>query len=112
LISGYIYASGGNIAIWGTSLALYCVAFFYILFGITDSIVRTADEKIFEKTQHNKQQIKRLEMAKESCMNIFKNFIRCFTETFKRRTGYKRACISILIASMCLALFANGKTIL
>jgi hypothetical protein len=105
------YQSGGNIAIWGTSLALYCVAFFYILFGITDSVVRTTDERNFEKTQHTKPKIGRLKMAKENCTVIFKNLIRCFTETFKRRTGYKRACISTLIASMCLNLFANGKQI-
>lgn len=49
-----------------------------------------------------------MELAKEGCMDVFKNLFRCFAETFKRREGYKRARISILIALMCLLLFSQG----
>ncbi|EFX69308.1 hypothetical protein DAPPUDRAFT_329228 [Daphnia pulex] len=112
LISGYIYASGGNIAIWGTSLAVYAVAFLYVLFGFSDSrgtksIVKTTDAQTLEKFTFADQNNMREDMSKESCVGILNNLIRCFTETFKRRPGYKRACVSILMASMCLALFAT-----
>lgn len=114
LISGYIYASGGNIAIWGTALVLYSLAFLYILFGFTDShghksFSETSDETVLEKALYVKPiKTKRMELAKEGCMDVFQNLIRCFAETFKRREGYKRACISILIALMCLLLFSQG----
>jgi len=116
LISAYIYASGGNIDIWGTALALYTVAILYILFGFADSsgtssVAKMTEDKTIEKFRFDEKKYKRLEMAKESCVNILNNLIRCFTETFKPRPGYKRACVSILMASMCLALFANGEKI-
>lgn len=118
LISGYIYASGGNIAIWGTALALYSLAFLYILIGFTDSLgqksfIKTSDEVVLEKVLYGKQsKTKALEIAKESCMDVFTNLWRCFAETFKRREGYKRACISILIALICLLLFSHGEFVL
>ncbi len=114
LISAYIYASGGNIAIWGTALALYTVAFLYIIFFLEDScgtssIVKSTDAQIIEKLYGKLENMRLLAMVKESCASILNNLIRCFTETFKRRPGYKRACLSILMASMCLSMFANGK---
>ncbi|KAI9560808.1 hypothetical protein GHT06_011760 [Daphnia sinensis] len=115
LISGYIYASGGNIAIWGTALVLYSLALLYILFGFTDSLgqksfSKPSDETVLEKALYGKPiKTKRIELAKEGCMDVFQNLFRCFAETFKRREGYKRACISILIALMCLLLFSQGN---
>ncbi|EFX69296.1 hypothetical protein DAPPUDRAFT_329199 [Daphnia pulex] len=115
LISAYIYASGGNIAIWGTALALYTVAFLYIIFFLEDScgtssIVESTDTQIIEKLKYGKlENMRLLPRVKESCVGILNNLILCFTETFKRRPGYKRACLSILMASMCILIFANAN---
>ena len=113
LMSGYIYASGGNIAIWGTALCLYAVAFVYLIFGFSDSCgpqsvkkITTVLEKSYEKEDKRKNG---LDIAKENCMFIFTNLYQCFVDTFKRREGYKRACISLLIAMTCLMHFSNGR---
>ncbi len=113
LISGYIYATGGNIAIWGTALCLYAVALIYLIFGFPDSRGSKSVDKIASvlKKSYDKDtdKKKRLVIAKENCMYVFKNLYRCFAETFKRREGHKRACISILITMTCLLHFANGR---
>ena len=117
LLSGYIYANGGNLAIWGTALALYAIAFLYTIFMVTDSrgpksleVTELTVEKSLVEQQLNLTQ-KKLVSAKETCMSVFKNIVVVFTETFKKREGYKRACISILIVIMCLSILANGKNI-
>lgn len=114
LLSGYIYDSGGNMAIWATALALYLCAFIYILFGFKDSRGRESIEiikPIFEKTL-KEQPISKLDAIKNSIVGVFKNLIGSFIETFKRREGFKRACISLLIAITCLQFFSFGRTII
>lgn len=114
LLSGYIYDSGGNMAIWGTALAIYVCAFIYILFGFRDSRGRESIEivkPIFEKTIEE-QKISTLKVIINTVVGVFKNLARSFSETFKRREGFKRACISLLIAMTCIQFFSMGRPII
>lgn len=113
LLSGYIYDSGGNMAIWGTSLALNACALLYIFFGFTDSRGKKSIEKLkhatLDKILQEKQVINHTQDTSNIFRDVFKNLVRSFSLTFQRREGYKRACISLLITVTCILFFANGN---
>lgn len=114
LISGHIYASGGNLAIWITALSLYACALLYVLFGFKDSRGSKAavDELVdYEKKIQNKQTNESAQCCgtvKEICTNILRNLWKSFHETLRKREGYKRARIWILISITCILFFSNG----
>lgn len=114
LISGYIYASGGYLAIWITALGLYACAFLYVLFGFKDTRGKKAlnDYVIYEKKLIDKENIESTQtcgVLKRICMDILKNLWSSFYETLKERQGYKRARIWILMIIICFLFFSNGN---
>ncbi len=47
--------------------------------------------------------------VKTTCLSVMKNLKKCFSVTFRRRSGYSRACISLLLAGLCCTLFSGGN---
>ena len=115
LASSYIYASGGNIAIWITTLSLYACAFIYVLFGFQDSRgLKTVTDSVayetnLEKNKDKAESVRSCDVVKRICMDILKNLWSSFHETFKKRQGYKRGCIWILITITLILYFSNGN---
>ena len=93
----YIYTSGGYFAIFGTSFGLGLLTLLYIIFCITDSRSQM-------DTFHRNKEASSLSA---NCNSVLSNLWECFSVTFQRRKGYTRACIIILLISMCLNVFSR-----
>ena len=125
IISIYIYESGGNLAIWLTTLSLYSLALIYIIFFVKDSrgkrslprsssasmerveSIKTISE--IEKKIVSNQSVKNESAGKEKneCTALVRNLFECFVVTFKKREGHQQAVVLILIAAMCLTLLSG-----
>lgn len=108
-VSIYIYTYGGYFAIWGTSLGLGTIALLYIIFWIKDSRGLESEDEQVESSYspsvnfgQDDEQLVALRTARCHCGSVALNLWECFTVTFQPRNGYKRACLSILLASMCV----------
>ena len=102
----YIYTYGGYLAVFGTSFGLGLLTLLYIIFFITDS-----RGKDLNHGNINTSAEELVEVPPASCGSIFSNLWECFYVTFQPRNGYKRACIIILLMSMCLYCFASKFTV-
>lgn len=108
-VSIYIYTYGGYFAIWGTSLGLGTIALLYIIFWIKDSRGLESEDEQVESSYspsvnfgQDDEELVALRTARCRCGSVALNLWECFTVTFQPRNGYKRACLSILLASMCV----------
>ncbi len=45
----------------------------------------------------------------EGILAILKNLKHCFVVTFKPRTGFKRACLAIILTMRCISIFSDGN---
>lgn len=98
----YIYIYGGYVAIWGTSLTLAAIAFMYLTFFVTDT--RGA---VKNKENGALQDPSGLNVITEADESIIQNLWKCFTVTFQKRSGYKRATLCFLLVSMSLYVFSS-----
>lgn len=101
----YIYIYGGYVAIWGTSLTLAAIAFMYLTFFVTDT--RGA---VKNKENGALQDPSGLNVITEADESIIQNLWKCFTVTFQKRSGYKRATLCFLLVSMSLYVFSSGES--
>nr|CAH0103279.1 unnamed protein product [Daphnia galeata] len=111
-ISIYIYSYGGFFAIWGTSLGLGVITLCYIIFFIKDSRGHESEE---DQIENNYSSVNNYSPDNEEsdtsgtircrCDSVAFNLWECFAVTFQPRNGYKRACLSILLASMCVYVY-------
>ena len=102
-ISVPIYEAGGYLAIWMTSLGIYALSTFYLIFFVTDSRGKWAPKlspAAVEKSTESQDEF--------DFVSVIKNLWQCFTATFRRRDGYKRAMISFLMVCLSLHLFSTG----
>ena len=109
----YIYQAG-NMAVFWTTLALLTSALGYAIFFVKESLPPIPkNEAEFVKTFPDKNSKLVIEDYIEKdepqvdCVAILKNLMQCFVVTFKPREGYKRACILILMTTMCLTLLTG-----
>ena len=110
-ISIYIYSYGGYFAIWGTSLALGALTLLYIVFFIQDSRGIEREDQIDTSSSTNfgqeNEDFPDVAVVQCSLSSVAINLWECFAVTFQARNGYKRACLSILLASMCFFVFQS-----
>jgi hypothetical protein len=99
----YIYTYGGYLAVFGTSFGLGLLTLLYIIFFITDSRGQGA--------RYVNMNISNEELEEPSppanCSSVISNLWECFYVTFQPRNGHKRACIIVLLMSMCFYVFAS-----
>jgi len=98
----YIYTYGGYIAIWGTSLGLAAIAFIYLSFFVTDT-----RSSLKEKDEGALQDRSGRSAAAALDGSAIENLWKCFTVTFQKRTGYKRASMCLLLVAMSLYVFSS-----
>ena len=105
-------------AVWGTTLILHTLALLYMTFFVRDTRGKEArlltPAKVMPEKDNSKlaqEIVTSYESPKNSCIIILKNLLQCFVVTFKPREGFKRACILILMAAMCLTLLSGCKKI-
>lgn len=111
VISAYVYASGGYLGIWITSLSLHSCALIYIVFLIKDSRGKSLEPTTEKDTnQESKENADLRTRVLRKVMSVFRNLWKNFVITFQRREGYKRAIICILLLSNCLHLLSVGIT--
>lgn len=105
-ISIYLYSYGGYIGIWATSLSLGVINLLYIIFFIKDSRGRESmkleETETFSSINPDDQEGNETVASICGCSTVALNLWECFAITFQPRNGYKRACLSILLASMCV----------
>lgn len=105
-ISIYIYTNGGYFAIWCTSLGLAILTLLYIALFITDSrgpkSLNPEPSEVLETSLSS-------DSSPSGCCAVLANLWECFTVTFQQRVGHKRACLTLLIASMTIYVLANGE---
>ena len=112
LISGYIYVSGGYLTIWITSLWLYACAILNILIGFRETRPLTIDKNIVangkERSEKKIEICKHWVFLKNTCKDIMKNLSSSFRETLRKRQGNKRACIWLIVITICILSFVKG----
>ena len=124
LIGGSLFKYGGYMAVWGTALGVLVVDILYTIFYLSDTCGRKAKKRIGPVDTAQLAQLSKKslvldsgenggsEMVKESLkarvLSVLKNLPRCFSVTFRRRAGYRRACITLLLASLCCAFLCTG----
>ena len=112
LISGYIYASGGYLAIWITALGLYACAILNVLAGVRETRASKMNKEIFinetERTTKKVEIFQDWVFIKNICKDITKYLLSSFRETLRKRQGYKRACIWLLVITTCILSFVKG----
>lgn len=101
LIGSYIYEFGGPLASLGTSAGLTSISVLYTIFFVKES---TTNKSIEPVVKDNQSEI----MDKKDCSTVFKNLWICFKITFKKRPGYERACICLLLIATLLGHFVRG----
>ena len=118
-LASFIFKYGGYMSIYGTALSFLALAFTYVFIFVTDSkgfnnqrMVSTIQNLVFYKdvalaTAGESSEKKK--HATGSFLFTISNLWKCFTITFRPRPGYQRVCVSLLLASLCLALFSNCK---
>lgn len=113
-VSIYIYTYGGFFAIWGTSLGLGVTTLCYIIFFIKDSRGRESAENQIGNTyspvvDHSQESEEFSNSGTIGCRcdSVAFNLWECFAVTFQPRNGYKRACLSILLAAMCVFVYQS-----
>ena len=89
LTSKYILEYGGHLGIFCSTLGLFFISTLWIGFFLPDSRRSKADNLIETKD------------------SVLKQFSRSFSVTFKPRTGYKRACLAILLGMRCISIFSD-----
>ena len=110
-LSIYIYSYGGYLAIWGTSLGVGVVTLLYVLFVVQDSRGREQETNDdvpyahFDVLDANDASSVRCDFC-----TVISNLWECFDVTFQPRNGYKRACLCILLASMCFFILQSKTT--
>lgn len=116
-ISIYIYTYGGYFAIWGTSMGLGVITLLYVICFIKDSRGSESEEEQVENSYspsvnfgQDDEQLVGFRTVQCRCGSVALNLWECFTVTFQPRNGYKRACLSILLASMCMYVFQSKLT--
>ena len=117
VLSIYIYESGGNLAIWLTTLSLLLSSLVYIIFFVKDSRgrgSRVPSKKVDPiKTISDKEkklvlnELESTSQNKHECATIIRNLLECFVVTFKPREGHRRAVVLILMSAMCLILLSG-----
>ncbi len=123
LAGSYIYEYGGSWAAWGTSLILMSLALLYVIFFVKESVRWTINkidpeeivdpskkpaEKSMMKVVEDELRNGKKESIYKEFVNVLNNAWYCFVVTFKKREGYKRACICFLLATILLANFSRG----
>lgn len=106
-ISIYIYSYGGYYAIWGTSLGVGLITLLYIIFVIKDSRGRESEELQNDAALSVNFDAEDPENSQFNFFFVVSNLWECFAVTFQPRNGYKRACLAILLGSMCLFVFQS-----
>lgn len=104
-VSVQIYRFGGEWAVWNTSLGLSIIALVYLIFFVTDSRgqqpVPVVEEKPAEKTNQS--------FDTRNQPSLINSITQCFVVTFRRRDGYKRIRLVLMLVMICLTSFALGK---
>lgn len=79
------------------------VTLLYIIFFVTDS--RGPEE--LNKRINSSTHINDDDPPPSSCsiIQVLKNLNECFAVTFQERNGYKRVCLTLLLASVCIYIF-------
>jgi len=107
LLGSYIYEYGGPLASWGTSVALTSIAIVYTIFFVKESAI-TQKTKPIEPVFKNNHLTMR---DNKDCATVFENLWICFTVTLKKRPGYERACICLLLTATLLGHFVRGNNL-
>ena len=100
----YIYTYGGYLAVFGTSFGLGLLTLLYIIFFITDSRGQGARHHVNINTSTEELEEP---SPPANCSSVVSNLWECFYVTFQPRNDYKRACIIVLLMSMCFYVFAS-----
>ncbi len=107
--SRYILQYGGHTAIWCSTLSCYVFGLLWIIFYIQDS--RGKGSKLGGRTIEpgKNRTVVQSEITNESegIFAILKNLKHCFVVTLKPRTGFKRACLVIILAAKCIAMLSD-----
>ena len=103
LASKFILEQGGHLGVFCSTLGLYSVAILYVVFFIKDSRGKGSDNHKHESAD--------TKTADEESLSVLKHLYRAFSVTFKPRTGYKRACLAILLGMRCISIFSDCKKI-
>ena len=97
LMSKFLLEHGGPLSVWCVTLSCYAVAIAWTAFLIKDS--RGKGSNLELNTTKSEE--------KEHGASVLKNLYRSFAVTFKPRTGYKRACLAILLGMRCISIFSD-----
>jgi len=110
-LGSYIYQYGGPWASWGTSVGLASWTVIYTFFFLEESAT-SDDNKVSPMGPIFKEEVvdeSSLTKYKKECSTIMENMWLCFSVTFKRRQGYVRACICLLLAATLIGHFIKGS---
>ena len=97
LTSKYILEYGGHLGVFSTTLSSYFIAILCIIVFVRDS--RGKGSKLEPAVETSK--------TNEANDSVLSNLWQSFSITFKPRTGYKRACLAILLGMRCISIFSD-----
>ena len=102
-IAGYLFEYGGHLTFYGVSFICFVLSVLYISLFVVDSRTKLLlPEEIAEKSKN--------EARSNIFISVWTHLVSCFSVTFKKRTGFKRACITLLILIMCFNVYAESIT--
>ena len=102
-IAGYLFEYGGHLTCYGVSFICFVLSVLYISLFVVDSRTKLLlPEEIAEKSKN--------EARSNIFISVWTHLVSCFSVTFKKRTGFKRACITLLILIMCFNVYAESIT--
>ena len=102
LISRYILQYGGHAAVFGTVLSCYASAMIWIVFFIRDSR-GTGNNIVLSEPGALSSEAKEA----DGVLEVLKNLWQCFSVTFKRRSGHKRAILAVILTMRCISIFSD-----